>query len=479
MDNPSDAAVRDPVDQARNLLTLFLRGMGSLKLTVALLAMSIFLVFAGTLAQVDRGIWTVMSQYFRCWLAHIDPGIFVPSWNIKWSVPFPGGWMLGTALLVNLVVSHASRIRLQARGGRLVVGSAILAIGMLLTWIVISRVFNADSSEHKVAPSMRVTLQLLQGGGAALILFMGCKILFGRKAGIVLLHAGIVLMMFSELITARTAQEGMMRVGEGQTVNYVESTQEVELAFTDRSNAGYDDVVVIPQSLLVTPGVVSSPELPFDVEIQPGHFFKNARLHELRSTDRNPATQGVGLGYIAEKVGEESGTSSAGTVDLSAAYIGLREKQGGSTKTEVYLVAVELSTGNILQPVVSGGKTYDVQLRFKRTYKPYEVYLKKFRFERYPGTEKPKDFSSFVRVRDLERGTDRDVRIWMNNPLRYRGDTLYQADWDHATEKGTVLQIVTNQGWMVPYVGCMIVAVGLLGQFLLHLFGFLSRRRGA
>jgi hypothetical protein len=350
---------------------------------------------------------------------------------------------------------------------------------MILTWIVISHVFDSDSSEHKVAPSMRVTLQLLQGGGAALVLFMGCKMLFGRKAGIVLLHAGIVLMMCSELVTARTAHEGMMRVNEGQTVNYVENSQEVELAFTDRSNPGYDDVAVVPQTLLATPGVVSSPDLPFDIEIQPGQFFKNARLRELRSNDRNPATQGVGLGYMAEKIGEEAGASSSGAVDLSAAYIGLREKGGSARKAETYLVAVELSSGNILQPVTTGGKTYDVQLRFKRTYKPYEVYLKKFRFERYAGTEKPKDFSSFVRVRDLERGTDRDVRIWMNNPLRYRGDTIYQADWDHATEKGTVLQIVTNQGWMVPYVGCMIVAVGLLGQFLLHLFGFLSRRRGA
>ena len=71
-------------------------------------------------------------------------------------------------------------------------------------------------------------------------------------------------MMFSELVTASTAQEGMMRVGEGQSVNFVENSQEVELAFTDRSNSGYDDVVVVPQRLLTSGGTISSPDLPFD-----------------------------------------------------------------------------------------------------------------------------------------------------------------------------------------------------------------------
>ena len=70
-------------------------------------------------------------------------------------------------------------------------------------------------------------------------------------------------------------------------------------------------------------------------------------------------------------------------------------------------------------------------------------------------------------MHDDERGTVRDVRIWMNNPLRYRGDTLYQSSFDAETEKGTVLQVVDNKVWMAPYVACMIVALGMLGQFLL------------
>ncbi len=49
----------------------------SLKLTVVLLALSMVLIFAGTLAQVDQGIWTVVDQYFRCLIARIDLYIFL------------------------------------------------------------------------------------------------------------------------------------------------------------------------------------------------------------------------------------------------------------------------------------------------------------------------------------------------------------------------------------------------------------------
>ena len=64
----------------------------SLKLTVTLLSFSMVLVFCGTLAQVDKGIWTVMDQYFRTWIAWIDLSIFFNQFKeiinfFPWSSP--------------------------------------------------------------------------------------------------------------------------------------------------------------------------------------------------------------------------------------------------------------------------------------------------------------------------------------------------------------------------------------------------------
>src|SRR5262249_8629823 len=80
------------------------------------------------------------------------------------------------------------------------------------------------------------------------------------------------------------------------------------------------------------------------------------------------------------------------------------------------------------------------------------------------------------------RQVDREVHIWMNNPLRFAGETFYQSSYDRDPRTGievTGLQVVSNTGWMIPYVSCMIVGVGMLFQFSVTLLRFLNRRDAA
>jgi ABC-type transport system involved in cytochrome c biogenesis permease subunit len=76
---------------------------------------------------------------------------------------------------------------------------------------------------------------------------------------------------------------------------------------------------------------------------------------------------------------------------------------------------------------------------------------------------------------DPGRGVDRAVRIWMNNPLRYAGRTFYQASYK-PDGSGTVLQVVRNPGWLLPYISCALVAGGMMLHFGMSLTGFLRRR---
>ena len=87
----------DPTPATRsapNPGALLMRGfklLASLKLTVVLFAMAIFIVLTGTLAQIDKGIWSVVEQYFRCSVAWIEFQLFFPrSWEVSGSFPFPG-----------------------------------------------------------------------------------------------------------------------------------------------------------------------------------------------------------------------------------------------------------------------------------------------------------------------------------------------------------------------------------------------------
>jgi hypothetical protein len=96
----------------------------------------------------------------------------------------------------------------------------------------------------------------------------------------------------------------------------------------------------------------------------------------------------------------------------------------------------------------------------------------------YVGTDIPKNFSSRVQLESPRTGDNREVKIYMNNPLRYAGETFYQASYDQ-DDHGTILQVVHNPSWLTPYFSCILVGAGLVVQFMTHLLGFSFKRRTA
>jgi hypothetical protein len=130
------------------------------------------------------------------------------------------------------------------------------------------------------------------------------------------------------------------------------------------------------------------------------------------------------------------------------------------------------------QTFTHNGRRYQLELRPVRYYKPFTLQLLEFRHDKYPGTEIPKNFSSRVRLQRADTGEDREVLIYMNNPLRYNGETYYQSSFD-PDNQGTIFQVVRNPGWLTPYFACVLVGVGLVVQFVSHLMGFAARRKNS
>src|SRR5947209_8317138 len=99
----------------------------SLRLTVACLGFAVVLVFIGTLAQVDEGLYQAQARYFKSWL------ILRP---LNWPIIFPGGYLLGTVLLLNLLAAHAKRFQFtRKKTGIFMIhaGIVLLLLGQLLT----------------------------------------------------------------------------------------------------------------------------------------------------------------------------------------------------------------------------------------------------------------------------------------------------------------------------------------------------------
>lgn len=400
-------ADRGPIKRA-------LWALASLRLTVTLFALSVVLVFCGTLAQVDSGIWTAVNQYFRSAYVWIPLQVFVPFGQVFFGLPqgvqvpgsflFPGGWLLGGLLLANLLAAHAVRFK--------------------LTW---------------------------------------------KRSGILVLHAGLVLLMLSELVTGLFAIEGNMTIEENSSSNYIEESHASELAILDPSDAKTDLVAVIPDRFLKKGGLIQHEALPVDVEVV--RYMRNSEVpKEIPPGTDNPATAGAGRSVVALERREVAGTDTEQRVDAPAAYVTFKNKTTGQP-LGTYLVAVVLNP----QPLTVDGKTYEVALRFKRTYKPYTIHLLKFSHEVYLGTDKPKNFSSLVRLDDPTRNEHREVLIYMNEPLRYRGETFYQSGF-LPRDAGTILQVVRNPGWLMPYIACTMVSLGMIFHFGLHLIGFLRQR---
>ncbi len=355
----------------------------------------------------------------------------------------------------------------------------LLAIELLLAtlavWLLLNPEARLDNS------GIRILWQLVKGTAAGVVLLAGCVMVFRKRAGIVLLHGGIALTMLSELLTGISAVESRMDIPEGGTANFSYDIRTTELAVTDRSHPEHDRVTVVPAPLFVAnvgrSEPIEHPDLPFNIRVH--RWLQNSRLREPTPGEANSATAGFGLRHVAEAVPPATGVGEdAQKVDFPSAYVELISKETGNS-LGTYLASQWFIDGQqrvVNQPVEVDGRTYDIALRFERIYHPFTLTLKDFRFDRYPGTDTPKNYSSQVVFKDPRHNIDREVSIWMNNPLRYSGTTFYQADFDHIAERGTVLQVVTNPSWMTPYVACMLVATGMLAHFGTILVRFLRRR---
>jgi ABC-type transport system involved in cytochrome c biogenesis permease subunit len=281
-----------------------------------------------------------------------------------------------------------------------------------------------------------------------------------------LVHVGLILLLVGELLSGLWQRDRHVRLDEGQTRNYAESFRENELAIIDVTDAQFDEVVAIRESLLANKATIAHPKLPFRIVTKA--FYPNSSLHvRPEHGAATLATAGLGQRVLAAP---QPLTFKQDERNLPSAFV---ELIGAEGSLGVYLVSLQLA---VPQEFDFAGRKWRIALRPERQYFPFDLTLHDFTHERYPGTEIPKNFSSRVRLQHREQGEDREVLIFMNNPLRYGGLTFYQAGFEN-NDRTTVLQVVENPSWLMPYVACTTMALGLVLQFGIHLVTFAHRRR--
>ncbi len=391
--------------------------LASLRLTVVCLSLAIIVVFVGTLAEVHIGLYAAQAEIFRSFFVHWTPR------GTHLRIPvFPGGWLVGLVLLANLIAAHIKRFQFSK-----------------------------------------------------------------KKIGILMVHAGLIFLLAGQFFTEVFQVESQMRLPVGATMNYTEDSRNHELAVIDVTDPSHDSVVSIPEALLAKGGEIHPPGMPFTLRVK--SYLPN-------STPAGPmsgggpklqASQGIGRMLLfapvldAERMDDENRPTALVEVmdgghslgDWSVSYWLAKVPLARELQAEFgAMLNVNLTEP---QKFVVGGHTYEMALRPTRYPKPYSITLLEFKHDVYPGTDIPSNFSSKIHLSDPARGEDRDVLIRMNTPLRYAGETFYQASFEEG-DMVSILQVVRNPAAVTPYVACLLVATGLIVQFLMHLIGFVRKR---
>jgi len=289
-----------------------------------------------------------------------------------------------------------------------------------------------------------------------------------KKAGLWIVHAGLIMLFIGEFITGVYQIDTRLVFEEGQTTNFVESSREHELALIDVTDPAKDEVYGVPDKLLGRSDTVPIPGTPVVLHVK--KYFHNANLSALGQGDGPAqATAGVGTGV---KVVEVPPVSNDDDVNRTSALV---EPVAGGRSYGTWLVSTVLGAP---QSFTHEGRTYRMEMRSRRWYLPYSLTLKDFKHDVYPGTDIPKNFSSLVQLRDPTRNEDREILIFMNQPLRYAGKAFYQASFGKG-DTLSILQVVENPGWLLPYISCVLMGIGLVVHFGIGLRRAVNKRRVA
>ena len=385
-----------------------LRFFSSLKLTVVLLSLSLVLIFFGTLAQVETGIWKTQKDYFESlFVVWYYPETLIGYDQLFWlRIPMPGGYMLGGLLLINLIFAHITRFKFTL-----------------------------------------------------------------KKSGIFLVHFGLILLLISELLTDLVSVESQMAVDEGAQKNYSESFRKNELVFIDRSHPDFDRVHSIPASLLTPGKLITVPDTNLKIRVL--NYYPNALIGRANegSFYQSPATMGAGakMNLVVTPTAESYAEKE---INTATAYV---EVIGPEASLGTWLVSNVIDERFPPQMVQLKEQNWEIALRLKRYYHPFSIELIDFSHDKYPGTEIPYNFSSDVMVRYDNETKNQKALIYMNHPLRYDGLTFYQASFGN-DDQTSIFQVVRNPGWILPYVSVLLMGLGMIIQFGMHFFKFLSKQ---
>lgn len=298
-----------------------------------------------------------------------------------------------------------------------------------------------------------LTLNLILGG----IVKMRNK---KSRLSVLVIHIGIIVLLGGSMIQFLMSNNGNVLLFEGQSAAEYRDYYDWEIAIGELKDDGSITERVVPGIEFIhlpagkTRQIVSA-DLPFDLEIQ--SYLDNAL--PMPKGPMFETAQKVVDGYFLQP----QPLSKEAEQNVAGAYVTIKEKATGAVREAIlwgfseFPLALEIA-----------GKTYALELRKEARPLPFTVTLEKFTRELHPRTNMASNFHSKVTKTDGSVAQQHDIK--MNEPLRYKGYTMYQASWG-PPDAGpndklySVFAVVRNPADQMPLYACVIITLGMLLHF--------------
>ena len=150
---------------------------------------------------------------------------------------------------------------------------------------------------------------------------------------------------------------------------------------------------------------------------------------------------------------------------------------GDKDSAQEDMILLQLSSGNQEKTVALYGGQYsenspkifqlndlNFRIKFGSIYRklPFQIQLRDFQLEKYPGSEMPKSYASEVSV--IDKKNSFNFRIFMNHVLDYKGYRFYQSSYTITPEFEQSQLSVNHDFWgtWVTYLGYALLYFGLI-----------------
>ncbi|MBK1835505.1 cytochrome c biogenesis protein ResB [Roseibacillus ishigakijimensis] len=294
-----------------------------------------------------------------------------------------------------------------------------------------------------------------------------------QKLGILLTHFSIVFLMLGAGVTKFTEKRGALRIYEGEVSDAAQDYHEEVIEISELTDGQVSQVHVVDWQFLKDlrgggERLFRLSALPFDLKVS--NLLENAQVSPAQFI---PPTAGERVldGYYLKELSRQKETEA----HHAGAEVTVLNKEGQAEK-------VLLLASRSLKPatITLAGKSYLLQMRKKLWPLPFKIQLDDFRVERDPGTNRAAAYESDITR--LEGVETEEVLIQMNEPMRHRGWTFFQANWgpqdqENPTEYYSVFEVVRNPADHWPLYSLILSMIGLIGHFLYKLVQFLRKPR--